>query len=99
MLTPKDLFEKYVVSGQKGKFVMDATAPRTAWVTYNALHLAFKPFAPKIGLKGPGCLSKLMAEWYKDELADGRLVCVNKVRQGDRNGPKVFHFSFRLVTE
>jgi len=99
VLTPKDLFEKYVVSGEKGKFVMDATAPRAAWVEYNTLHLAFKPFAPKIGLKGPGCLSKLMAEWYKDELADGRLVCVNKVRKGDRDGPKVFHFSFRLVTE
>lgn len=99
VLTPKDLFEKYVVSGEKGKFVMDASAPRSAWVEYNTLHLMFKPFAPKIGLKGPGCLSKLMAEWYKDEIADGRLKCVNKVRKGDRNGPKVFHFSFRLVTE
>ena len=61
-------------------------------------HLAFKPFAPEIGLKGPGCLSKLMAEWFKDELADGRLVCIKKVRKGDdRNGPKALHFSFRYV--
>ena len=97
LLTREDLFKKYVVSGDAGKFVMDASAPRAAWVEYTTLHLAFKPFAPEIGLKGPGCLSKLMAEWFKDELADGRLVCINKVRTGDRNGPKVLHFSFRRV--
>ena len=43
VLTPKEMFEKYVVSGEPGKFVMDASAPRNTWVTYSTLHLAFRP--------------------------------------------------------
>jgi len=97
VLTPFNLFKKFVTSGEPGKFVMDASAPRNKWVAYTTLHLAFRPYAPKIGLKGPGCLSKLMAEWYKDELADGRLVCKKFRRAGDREGPKVAHFSFKQV--
>lgn len=97
VLTPFDLFKKYVISGKPGKFVMDASAPRIKWVAYTTLHLAFRPYAPKIGFKGPGCLSKLMAEWYKDELADGRLVCKKFRRAGDREGLKVAHFSFKQV--
>ena len=97
VLTPFDLFKKFVISGEPGKFVMDASAPRNKWVAYTTLHLAFRPYAPKIGLKGPGCLSKLMAEWYKDELADGRLECKKFRRAGDREGQKVAHFSFTQV--
>ena len=97
MLTPFDLFKKFVISGKPGKFVMDASAPRNKWVAYTTLHLAFRPYAPKIGLKGPGCLSKLMAEWYKDELADGRLECKKFRRAGDHEGQKVVHMSFTQV--
>ena len=97
VLTPFDLFKKFVISGQPGKFIMDASAPRNKWVAYTTLHLAFRPYAPNIGLKGPGCLSKLMAEWYKDELADGRLVAKKFRRAGDREGQKVAHFSFTQV--
>jgi len=96
-LSPKDLFEKFVVSGAPGKFVMDANAPEREWVAYTVLHQEFYPYAPNIKLKGMHCLSKLMAEWYKDEIADGRLRFKDQRRLGDRLGCSILHFSFKQV--